>query len=146
MESMAPCPPSSRGSTIQLPNTCPENHRRYYTHIRLVTEVSPDAWNGAGFDGRLFPPGSRVAPEDLGACPVLLEYAGPQGTWRQRRQRENLWILWRYDQDLKEWREIARALSFDWHWALILREPAIRALQRSEEHTSELQSLRHLVC
>ena len=61
---------------------------------------------------------------------MLLEFAGPQGTWRQRNhESENLWILWRYNQEAQEWREIARAVSQDWSWALTLREPAIRALQ-----------------
>jgi hypothetical protein len=115
-------------ATIRLPNTCPEN-KRSYTHCRILTEVRTDAWNGAGFEGPLFRPGAKIPPEDLGEQPVLLEFAGPQGKWRPGKHRENLWILWRYDWDLKAWQEIARAIANDWHWALILRGPAIRALK-----------------
>jgi hypothetical protein len=114
---------------VRLPHTCPEN-KRSYTHVRLIDKVRLDAWNGAGFEGKIYRPGAAVPPEELGVNPVLVECAGPQGRWRNgNRHREVLWILWRYDWVAKEWREIARALAFDWTWALILREPAIRALQ-----------------
>jgi hypothetical protein len=90
--------------------------------------VDLQAWNGAGFEGALYPPGARIDLEP-GSNPVLLEYAGPQGNWRQRRlEGENLWILWRYDWAAMEWREVARAVARDWHWALVLREPAIQEL------------------
>lgn len=114
---------------IRLPNTSPHN-RRYYTHVRLLTSVDPKAWNAAGFDGILFDPGARVSVEVLGLNPVLLEFAGPQDSWRRRggQKRQHCWILWRYDQDSRDWLEIARAIAPDWHWALILRDAAIRAL------------------
>ena len=113
--------------TIRLPNTSPEN-RRSYTHCKLLTAVHPEAWNAAGFEGTLFQPGSRINQDLLREKPVLLEFCGPQGAWK-RHPRENLWILWRYDQEAGDWREIARALSFGWEWALILRGPAIEALR-----------------
>ena len=65
---------------------------------------------------------------DLGERPVLLEFAGPQGNWK-RRERESLWILWRFDSAARDWREIARASAFGPEWAVILRGPAIKALQ-----------------
>lgn len=46
------------------------------------------------------------------------------------KQRETLWILWRYDWKVRDWREIARALATDWTWALVLRGPALRALHQ----------------
>jgi hypothetical protein len=114
---------------IRLPNTCPEN-RRQFTHVRMLTQVEPDAWSAAGFHGALFQPGGQILAAELREHPAALEFAGPQGTWRQRnRERENLWILWRYDRVARDWREIARALAVGSEWALILREPAIRALQ-----------------
>jgi hypothetical protein len=124
---------SEKLSSIRLPNTSPQNHRQN-THVRMLTEVEPDAWSGAGFHGTLFQPGTRISRAELGEHPVLLEFAGPQGNWRQRhRESEGLWILWRWDRPAEEWREIARAVSRDWHWALVLREPAIRALHPREE-------------
>jgi hypothetical protein len=119
--------------TIRLPNTCPEN-RRSYTHVKLLTAVHPEAWNAAGFEGTLFQPGSRIKQELLREKPVLLEFCGPQGAWK-RRPRENLWILWRYDQEACDWREIARASAFGWEWALILRQPAIEALRPAAAET-----------
>jgi hypothetical protein len=47
---------------------------------------------------------------------------------KKARRRERLWILWRYDWRAGEWKEIARALAYDWSWSLALTEPAIRAL------------------
>jgi hypothetical protein len=113
--------------SIRLPNTSPEN-RRSYTHVKLLTAVHAQAWNAAGFEGVLYAAGARIPAAELPRGAILLEYAGPQGTWK-RRPRENLWILWRYDQESHGWREIARALAFGWEWALILRQPAIEALR-----------------
>ena len=114
--------------SIRLPQTCPEN-KRHFTHVRILTAVDPEAWNAAGFDGPLYRPGARVDAAALGARPILLEFAGPQGKWRPGRQRDSLWLLWRYDGQLQVWVEIARALSRDWSWALVLRGPAIAALR-----------------
>jgi hypothetical protein len=115
---------------ISLPNTSPANRRSGYTHVKILTAVESGAWNGAGFVGRLYPPGARISAAELPGGAIALEYAGPQGTWQQRnREREGLWILWRYDLEAQDWREIARAVSRDWHWAVVLRGPAIRALE-----------------
>ena len=126
---MHPGPLSSCSSTIRLPNTCPSN-KRSFPHIRLLTSVSANGPSGMGFEGPFYKVGARVPAADLGENPILLEHAGPQGLFKRGNafQRENLYILWRYDWAAKDWREIARALSLDWGWALTLREPAIRAL------------------
>ncbi len=125
-----PWSPTARGA-IRLPNTCPEN-RRSFTFVRLLTEVQTDAWSGAGFEGQLYAPGTRLPAEDIGTHPVLLEFAGPQGTWARKKKRAYLWILWRYDWEIKDWMEVARATAHGWEWALILRGPAIRALAPRE--------------
>jgi hypothetical protein len=125
-------PPPIVRSSIQFPNTCPQN-RKHFAHIRLLTQVRPEAWNAAGFEGRLFRCGAPATHEDLGENPVAIECAGPQGTWKRGKHRETLWILWRYDWEEKRWREIARAQSTNWAWAIILREPAIRAMQVSDK-------------
>jgi hypothetical protein len=115
---------------VRLPNTSPQNARARssFAHIRLLTSVSPTAWCAAGFEGSIHKPGAQLTDDELGSNPVLLECAGPQGSWRAGKHRETLWLLWRWDVELKDWCEIARAQAFDWSWAKILREPAIRAL------------------
>jgi hypothetical protein len=115
---------------VRLPNTSPQNSRARssFAHIRLLTAVSPTAWNASGFEGAIYKPGAQLTDEELGPNPVLIECAGPQGSWRAGKHRETLWLLWRFDFDAKDWREICRAQAFDWSWAVVLREPAIRAL------------------
>jgi hypothetical protein len=95
--------------------------------VRLLSKVNASAWNGAGFEGRLYQPGARIAAEELGERPVVIEFAGPQGQWK-RKPRAHLWILWCYEWEANAWREISRALAFGREWAVTLREPAIRAL------------------
>ena len=118
---------NDKPTTIRLPNTSPQN-RRQFTHVRMLTRVDPDSQCGVGFNGKLYGAGARVTTADLGAHPVALEFAGPQGPWKCRA-RDNLWILWLYSWDTREWREIARASAFGSEWAAILRGPAIKALQ-----------------
>lgn len=112
---------------VRLPETCPRN-RNQFTYCRVLTGVDATSWRGVGFNGKLYKAGARVAAADLGAHPVALEFAGPQGLWKCRT-RENLWILWRYEWRIRTWREISRALAFGSEWVLTLRDPAIRALQ-----------------
>jgi hypothetical protein len=104
--------------------------------VRLLTGVNADAQNGADFRYRLFKSGASVKSEDLGEQPVLIEFAGSQGSWRRGKHREFLWILWRFDTAENDWREIARALAYGPEWAPILRDPAIQAM-RSVAATSE---------
>ena len=114
--------------TIRLPNTCPEN-RRLFTFCRVLTAVNPAAWNGAGFDGPVLEAGARISTEELRQHPIVIEHAGPQGTWKHKRNRESLYILWRYDWEAGGWKEIARATATNWSWAVVLRGPAILALE-----------------
>jgi hypothetical protein len=97
--------------------------------VRLLTGVNVDAWNGAGFRYKLFRSGVRVDAEELGERPVLIEYAGQQGSFKKGKHREHLWILWRFDHAEMNWKEIARALAYGPEWALILRDPAIQAMR-----------------
>lgn len=124
--------PSVPQGTIRLPNTCPEN-RRFFTHFRILTAVNPNAWNGAGFDGALFEAGARISAEEIRKHPIVIESAGPQGTWKHKRNRENLYLLWRYDWEVGGWKEIARATATNWSWAVVLRGPAISALEPRRE-------------
>jgi hypothetical protein len=85
------------------------------------------------FEGKLYAPGASVPVEKLGERGVALEFAGPQGTWKRRREREDLWILWRYDWEARDWREIARA--FGAASSLVLRPAAIRAMRPAAAET-----------
>jgi hypothetical protein len=111
-------------SHIYIPNTFPENHK-HHTFCKLLTTVDPYARFGLGFEGRLLWPGARLAAEQLGRRPVVLEYAGPHGT---RKPRQFMWILWRYDWKRREWVELARTTAHDWTWAIALRPVAVREL------------------
>lgn len=129
--------PSIPQETLRLPNTCPEN-RKSYTHCKVLTTINPNAWNGAGFDGPIFEAGARISAAEIQKHPVVIEFAGPQGTWKQKRnRREDLYVLWRYDWEAGGWKEIARALAHDWTWCTVLRDPAIRALEPRRESTDE---------
>jgi hypothetical protein len=111
-------------SHIYLPNTCPEN-RKHHAHLKLLTYVDPYAGFALGFEGRLLWPGVRLAAEQLGRRPLVLEFAGPQGN---RKPRRYMWILWKYVWRTREWIEIARTTAADWSWAVALRPLAVREL------------------
>lgn len=118
-------PPKGAAGTIRLPNTRPRNKQ---TFVRILTEVSADAWNGAGFAGSIHRPGAEVPAEVLKAHPVLLEHAG-----HRPAEKDHLWLLWVYHWDTRAWKELARAVASDWHWAVVLRPEAIRALEPRRE-------------
>ncbi len=80
--------------------------------------------------GSVHKAGSYLSPQALGSNPIVLECAGPQG---KGSHREILWILWRYDWSAEQWVEIARAQSIDASWTVVLREPALAALNPRPE-------------
>jgi hypothetical protein len=123
--------PQVRQRLIQLPRTSSRSQRRL-AHLKLLSAVRPLEFSCA-FEGRIYPPGGLLPEEKLGPCPVVLECVGPVGDARPGRLREVQWILWRYDWQRAEWREIARAQSRDASWTLALREPAIRAMNPKPE-------------
>ena len=120
-------PNAPRAGTVRLPNTCPNNRQ---TFVRILTAVSSEAWNGAGFTGSLHKPGAQVAAEVVHAHPVLLECAGRN---LKDKSKDWLWVLWNWNAEAKQFFEIARALATDWCWATVLRGPAIRALEPRRE-------------
>lgn len=119
---------SPRAGTIKLPATYPRN-RNQQSFVRILTAVSPGAWNGSGFSGSLHKAGAQVVAEVVRAHPVALECAGRS----PEDKRYWLWVLWRWDAEAKKFFEIARATALDWTWAVILRDPAIRALEPRRE-------------
>jgi hypothetical protein len=96
--------------------------------VNILSSVDRGADYGAGFTGKLVQPGGWISREDFPDPLVALECAGPQGEWRRGRQRDTLWILWRYDHEFGRWMEICRAQSSGWDWATAIRQPAWRAL------------------
>jgi hypothetical protein len=119
---------SAQPGIIQLPQTCPQN-KHLYTHVGLLTKVTAHARDGAGFECRLYKSGARVPAKELGKRPVLIEAAGPQGQWKPGKHRENLWLLWRYDWERAEWKEIARAVGYGRDWVHVLRDAVICAMR-----------------
>ena len=127
---------------IQLPRSS-TRFDRPYAHLKLLTRVRPGPW-GASFEGKILAPGALLADRDLGPHPVVLECVGPQGPGRPGRQREMLWILWRYDRVREEWVELARAQAVASEWTLALKGPALRALNPQPPLIDVLGQARHL--
>jgi hypothetical protein len=48
-----------------------------------------------------------------------------------RDDQADTYILWRFDVELREWKEIARSSSNSWTWALDLRPIAVRLIEES---------------
>lgn len=119
---------------IQLPRGSGSDRRDAY--VKLLSRVDPAAWNGFGFEGRFFKCGAWVKESELRptadypAIPVLLECSvgAAQGEPGHRR-RPHLYVLWRWTPAAHEWRELGRAASLSWDWALDLRPLALRALE-----------------
>jgi hypothetical protein len=124
--------------TVRIPRTSARASQRIYA--KLLTRVDPQAQTGFGFEGTLLRPGdvlplSALWPTpDHPAVPVLLECAGSlskPATGHARRSQEDLYLLWKFDAERAQWKEIARSSSTDWSWAIDLRPIAVRLLRES---------------
>ncbi len=132
---MVPQPTVASDIRIRLPFTSNRNQKPF-AHLKLLTEVSPCTLGGpfsADFKGKIYAPGAVLDAEELPDPAVVLECVGPIGLAKSGKQREILWVLWRYERKLEEWIEIARAQSDNTDWSLALREPALRALHPRPE-------------
>lgn len=103
--------------------------------MKLLSSVDTEAHNGFGFHGCFLRAGAWVTwPElhptrDYPEIPVLLEYSkAPAYGEPGKRRADALYVLWRWVPELHQWREIGRAASFAWEWAVDFRPLAIRAL------------------
>ena len=47
------------------------------------------------------------------------------------RRCDSIYILWRYDAATNGWRELGRAVSHSWDWAVVMRPLAVRALREA---------------
>lgn len=114
-------------SSLRLPRTS-TRLQRGWAHCRVLTGVQIKPY-AEGFEGPILPPGSICPLSHFGSRPVVLECVGPVGPKPARgKQREVLWILWSYDFERSDWKELARASAVNWEWAECLRAPAIAAL------------------
>jgi hypothetical protein len=121
---------------VRLPCSSPRNIREKF--LKLLSHVEPDADHGFGFEGKFFRPGSMVTDAELRPSlafplvPIALEYfRGPAYGIPGHRRSDYIYILWRYELELDVWRELGRASSFAWEWAVELRPLAVRALKEA---------------
>ena len=130
---MIPCPaePIAR-RRIQLPRSS-SRAAKTDAYVKVVDRIRPEAWGAVSFEGKIYAPGQIVDTHSLPLPCVLVECAGPVGTWQRGKRREFLYVLWRLDSIAWEWVEIARAQAFDWSWTVAFRELAFRALHPRPE-------------
>lgn len=125
-----------------MPRSSPRSVRDSF--LKILSSVDPDAIDGFGFHGVIMRPGAVVTPAQLRPSPafpelaIALEYAYAQPAAPQRR-REPLYILWRWDGAV--WRELGRAASESWHWAIDLRPLALRALREARPQTALVKAV-----
>jgi hypothetical protein len=124
-----------RGGVL-LPRSSPRKCDR--AHAKLLRYVDPDGYNAMGFEGNFLKPGSILTEEQLRPSlefpqvPILLEHAlAPAHGIPGHRRCDSIYILWRWEREEWAWRELARAVSPCWDWAIVLRPLAIRALEEA---------------
>lgn len=110
--------------TIRIPNSA--TRRGGIAFVKLLNWVNEPATTGFDFDGRLLRPGQQIdeaelwPSEDWPGVPVLLECAGiTEPGWGHRRS-SYCYIVWQYDREAGEWREVARTTAVDSEWCYVL--------------------------
>ncbi len=128
---------------VSLPCSSPRNCREKF--LKLLSHVDPHAAHGFGFEGVFLRPGATVTDAQLRPgpeyppTPVALEYMrGSVHGIPGHRRAESIYILWRYDRDHGSWRELGRAVSFAWEWAVVLRPLAVRAMREARGTNVEI--------
>jgi hypothetical protein len=133
--------------TVRLPRSSSRN--AYMVFAKLLTKVDSKAHTGFGFEGTLLRPGTTIPLAELWPdpsypkIPTLLECAGtinPKDGSPGKRYWPTLYILWQYDLKREQWREIARASSCSWDWAVDLRPIAVRLLEEARGTVVEVYS------
>lgn len=117
---------------VRIPRTAARRTEQCWA--RLLCRVDADKLTPMAFDGKLMRCGAIVPESELRpdpeypAVPILLEHAGIAVPGWGHRRSEQLYVLWRYERDRAERREIARATAADTSWAESLAPVAARAL------------------
>jgi len=112
---------------VRLPRSAAT--RQAITYCRLIERVRPDeVWGGWKFEGPEYRPGSVIPESELPATGLVLECAGAvAGGWGHLRAPV-AYILWRYEGETGEFRELARTSSVARDWTQDLGPIAAREL------------------
>jgi hypothetical protein len=117
-----------------IPHTSPS--RREPTYARLIRGVCNQP-AGLAFEGKLFRCGIAIDDSELWPdaeyppTPLLIEFAGRGKIGWGHNRSTWLYILWRYDREEREWRELCRASAVGAEWVEYLK-PAVLAELRNE--------------
>lgn len=117
---------------IRIPNSA--SRRGVIAYAKLLHWVEQPATTGFDFEGRLLKPGQKIQEaelwpsEDWPRTPVLLECAGSEKPGWGHRREPQIYILWRYERESGQWREIARTAATNSEWCLILGPVARQAV------------------
>jgi hypothetical protein len=128
LPSPQPAPPPSK--RLQFPRTSTRLSLPD-VYCKLIEDIVPQPFGCCRFDGRIYRPGAPIALESLPRPAVVIECTGPIGPYLHRRAgryRDYGYILWTFDFQAFEWREIARAQAPDASWTAAIRELAWLAL------------------
>jgi hypothetical protein len=128
---------------LRLPCSSPRTCRDKFA--KLLSHVDPEAEHGFGFEGKFYRPGTTLTDAEIRpgpeypAIPIVLEFmTGAVHGIAGHRRAESIYILWRYDPLIDNWREIGRAVSFSWEWAVVLRPLAVQAMRDARGGNLEL--------
>lgn len=130
-------------SDIRLPCSGSSQDR----FLKLLSRVDPDAENGFGFEGRLLPGKTATAAAlrpsaDFPETPIVLEYSHAEARGIPgNRRRDGLYVLWRWERQAGSWRELGRARSVAWEWAIDLRPLALRALAEARSRPPGVEAV-----
>jgi len=99
------------------------------TYCRLLERVEPDrVWGGWSFVGRVERPGALIPEAELPPAGLLLECADTEPGGRGHHRAAVRYILWRYDREAGEFRELARTSSVGRDWTQDLGPIALAEL------------------
>ena len=134
-------PDLSGGDVVRLPRSGGRPGVHYTKLIRKVHR----RWDGMAFDGPLFRPGAAIARQQLGPRPVVLEYAGPIGSRYGYNRRQDVYLLWRWDDQRSEWIEVARAEGIRDEWVIAFRDLAAALLHEGRAPLTLLEESSRVV-
>jgi hypothetical protein len=127
---------------ILIPRTSTKRYHR--TWARLIVCRSSSRMTPRMFNGPIFQTGSEIEESELWPtphCPVhplLLEYAGTTGVddrgkpARGHNRGQDVHVLWRYERESGEFREIARVTTAGPSWYEALAPIVAREIQRPQ--------------
>ncbi|MCU1325725.1 MAG: hypothetical protein JWN34_1095 [Bryobacterales bacterium] len=127
---------------FRLPNS--SERRNAGGWHQLLTSVDVHAPRGLQFRGQVLSPGAPFDPADLPRPAVVVENGGSVRTGKVLNSRysySNLWVLWTFDFEKEEWREVLRAIDNTSGWTLSFAPAAKRLMQPgASEETIELDA------